>query len=55
VAAIGAAVLATREDIFPDYAPGAFEKEFGRYFTVLRCQRINESERTLYLMQRRSS
>jgi len=48
-------LLSTREDIFPEYAPGAFEREFERYFTVLRCQRINESERTLYLMQRRSS
>jgi hypothetical protein len=46
-------LLSTREDIFPDYTQPAFEREFGRYFAVQNSVRIRDSERTLYLMQRR--
>ena len=45
-------LLATREDIFPDYTQRAFETEFRKYFTVQSSMRIRDSERTLYLMQR---
>ncbi|MFO7997103.1 MAG: SAM-dependent methyltransferase [Dehalococcoidia bacterium] len=45
-------LLATREDVFPDYTRRAFEKEFSRYFTVADSADIRESERTLYLMRR---
>jgi hypothetical protein len=48
-------LLATREDIFPDYTREAFEREFARHFTVSGCQKIKESERMLYLMRRMSS
>jgi ribosomal protein L11 methylase PrmA len=48
-------LLATREDIFPDYTQSAFERVFGRYFAVLNSVRIKDSERILYLMQRGKS
>ncbi len=46
-------LLATRQDIFPNYTQEAFEAEFGRHFTIERQAAIRESERTLYLMRRR--
>jgi len=46
-------LLSTREDIFPDYIEQVFEGEFLRYFTIESSVRIRDSERTLYLMQRR--
>jgi len=45
-------LLATREDIFPDYTQQAFEDAFGRYFKVLSTAGVRDTERTLYLMQR---
>ena len=45
-------LLATREDIFPDYTRQAFEQEFSRYFTIEGSTDIRESQRTLYLMRR---
>jgi hypothetical protein len=45
-------LLATREDIFPDYTRQAFEQEFSRYFTIDDHADIRESQRTLYLMRR---
>jgi len=46
-------LLSTREDIFPDYIEQVFEGEFLKYFTIENSVRIRDSERTLYLMQRR--
>ena len=46
-------LLATREDVFPNYTQKSFEQEFAEVFTIRNSQRINESERTLYLMARR--
>jgi hypothetical protein len=46
-------LLSTREDIFPDYTQQVFEAEFCKYFTVEGSVRIRDSERTLYLMQKR--
>jgi hypothetical protein len=46
-------LLSTREDIFPNYTQQAFEHEFGRYFIIQSAIRIKDSERTLYLMQRK--
>jgi hypothetical protein len=43
-------LLATREDIFPDYTRQAFEQEFSRCFTIDDSTDIRESQRTLYLM-----
>ncbi|TEB04606.1 hypothetical protein Psch_03367 [Pelotomaculum schinkii] len=44
-------LLATREDIFPDYNQEAFEKEFSEFFRIKQTDKIIESERTLYLMR----
>jgi hypothetical protein len=44
-------LLATREDIFPDYHAEGFEREFGRYFIIERREAIPESQRILYVMR----
>lgn len=46
-------LLATREDIFPNYGVKEFEEEFSRYFTIERRKEIAESARILYLMRTR--
>jgi hypothetical protein len=46
-------LLATREDIFPDYTQEHFEAVFGKRFNIQSVERIRDSERTLYLMARR--
>lgn len=45
-------LLATREDVFPDYRREAFEAAFARRFTIQTAERVRESERTLYRMRR---
>ncbi|KNZ70033.1 hypothetical protein Tfer_1173 [Thermincola ferriacetica] len=47
-------LLATRQDIFPDYTQNAFEREFKKYFTIEEALGIEGSERTLYLMSRKN-
>ena len=49
-----ARLLATREDIFTHYTRARFEKDFSRRFKIQRSSQIVCSERTLYLMNRRS-
>ena len=44
-------LLATRDDIFPDYTQEGFEKEFRKHFQVQDSTRIDNSERILYLMK----
>lgn len=46
-------LLATREDIFPDYTEAGFERLFGESFTIEQKQGVAGSDRTLYLMKRR--
>jgi len=46
-------LLATREDIFPDYTVEGFENAFSEQFNLVRVEPIQDSERRLYLMQRR--
>ena len=46
-------LLSTREDIFPNYTQQFFEEEFKRYFNIINCERIIDSKRTLYLMERK--
>jgi len=46
-------MLSTREDIFPDYIKEAFEKEFKKYFMIKKTDKIKDSKRILYLMQKR--
>ncbi len=45
-------LLATREDVFPNYTQQCFENEFGRRFKLESCARIRDSQRTVYLMRR---
>jgi hypothetical protein len=46
-------LLATRQDIFPDYHPQGFERAFSEYFVVRDMQKLPHSERCLYLMERK--
>ena len=46
-------LLASREDVFPDYDAPHFEQQFERLFVIERSVRIADSERTLYLMRRK--
>jgi hypothetical protein len=46
-------LLATRQDIFPDYHPQGFEDAFSKNFTIQDIQEIPDSERRLYLMERK--
>jgi len=43
-------LLSTREDIFTAYDEQGFEAAFGRYFSLKASQKIEGSERTLYLL-----
>lgn len=44
-------LMATRDDIFPDYTKEGFERAFGQFFEIVRQSRVEGSERTLYLMR----
>ncbi|MDR2481684.1 MAG: hypothetical protein LBD07_05275 [Spirochaetaceae bacterium] len=44
-------LLKTRTDIFPDYTQTCFERAFGEYFEVMEKQRIEKSERIMYLFR----
>lgn len=46
-------LLASREDIFPDYTTAGFEQAFSRYYTIHRAEAIRDSARRLYLMESR--
>lgn len=46
-------LLATREDVFPDYTLGGFERGFERWFKTRKAAKIEGSERTLYLMEKK--
>jgi SAM-dependent methyltransferase len=46
-------LLATREDIFPNYTLEGFERSFSERFSIVRSDRIAGSERVLYLMRTR--
>ncbi len=45
-------LLTTREDIFPNYHKQGFEQAFSQCFSITEIRKIEQSERTLYLMQR---
>lgn len=47
-------LLANRPDIFPDYTPDGFERAFGSVFEVVAKRPIPDTERTVYLMRRKS-
>lgn len=46
-------LLLTREDIFPDYTQQVFESKFRKYFKIQNSVKIRDSERILYLMEKR--
>ena len=46
-------LLASREDIFSAYTKEGFEEAFKEKFVIQRAEPINDSERRLYLMERR--
>ncbi|UCD17085.1 MAG: class I SAM-dependent methyltransferase [Candidatus Zixiibacteriota bacterium] len=46
-------MLASREDIFPEYTRDEFEKAFSRIFTIEQTAAIENSKRILYLMKHR--
>jgi hypothetical protein len=48
-------LLASREDIFPDYHEQGFAAAFGRYFSIERSETIDQSGRRLYMMKNKSS
>jgi ribosomal protein L11 methylase PrmA len=48
-------LLATRQDIFPDYTIEGFTAAFARYFEIVDQRAVEDSERTLFLMRRRES
>lgn len=45
-------LLATREDVFPDYNTEGFEQAFKQHFNIVASENVKGTERTLYLMQR---
>ena len=44
-------LLASREDIYPDYTLSGFETAFRRHFEVVQSVPVPDSERTLYLLR----
>ena len=44
-------LLATREDIFPDYNQKCFECVFSQCFKIVESKQLNETQRTIYLME----
>jgi ribosomal protein L11 methylase PrmA len=48
-------LLATREDIFPNYNKEAFEQVFSARFAILASSPVRGSERTIYLMELRKA
>ncbi len=48
-------LLATRDDIFPNYTQQGFESAFGEWYDILEQRPVAQSKRQIYLMRRRSS
>ncbi len=48
-------LLLNREDIFTDYTQQDFEREFNKYFIIQKSIEINDSKRSLYLMQKKDA
>ncbi len=46
-------LLATREDIFPNYTAEGLEAAFGQYYKIVAQDDIKESKRRMYLMKRK--
>jgi hypothetical protein len=48
-----ARLLSTREDVFPNYNEEGFEFAFSRFFKIRESMAVENSERTMYLMEAR--
>jgi len=48
-------LLLSRKDIFSDYTKEAFEREFSKYFVIDNIQKIRDSKRIIYLMQKKDA
>jgi ribosomal protein L11 methylase PrmA len=48
-------MLRTREDIFYHYTQDHFEASFGDHFSILKREKIVDTQRTLYLMEKRNA
>jgi len=48
-------LLVTREDIFSNYTQEDFEAEFSKYFKIEKSVRVEDTDRTLYLMRKLNS
>jgi hypothetical protein len=48
-------LLATRQDIFPDYTPEGFERAFETEYRVEARVPVRESERIMYLLERKAN
>jgi hypothetical protein len=46
-------LLTSRKDIFPDYTQEGFIQEFENFYKIREVERIADSERSMFLMQRR--
>lgn len=46
-------LLATREDIFPDYTEQGCKEAFGHYYTLQKEEKVKGSKRTVYLFKRK--
>ncbi|MCP4291949.1 MAG: class I SAM-dependent methyltransferase [bacterium] len=46
-------LLATREDVFPNYTKEGFEEAFGQKFEIVAAESIEGSERILYLLKKK--
>lgn len=46
-------LLASRADIFPEYTRQGFEQAFSEYFHIHDSIQVNETDRTIYLMERK--
>ena len=44
-------LLKTRRDIFSNYNQESFEKEFSKYYKIIKREKIKNSKRVLYLMK----
>ena len=47
-------LLASREDIFPDYTQILFENCFRKFFNIIKTEKISNSGRILYLMKNKN-
>ena len=48
-------LLRSRQDIFQSHTQQDFEGQFAEHFTILESAKIEDSDRTLYLMQRKAN